>query len=180
MNNDGERYGQESKNPVDHESRTEGAQGVESMAERLGRERDEYLELLQRTQAEFSNYQKRMKTQSEVDRIYAAGNLAADLLSALDNFELALDAARVSKAASIVEGLSLVKKQLLDALAKHGVLPIDALGKPFDPNLHEAITQRPDDNAAEGTVVAELARGYTLRERVLRPSKVAVSVRPDS
>src|SRR5262249_40591517 len=94
-----------------------------------------------------------------------------------DNFELALDAARASKADPIVEGLTLVKKQVLDALAKHGVEPIEALGKPFDPNRHEAISQLADAGLPEGTVVAELARGYTIRDRVLRPSRVAVSVK---
>ena len=68
--------------------------------------------------------------------------------------------------------------QLLAALAKHGVEPIAALGRPFDPNQHEALLQQPDAEHPEGTVVAELSRGYKIRDRVLRPSKVAVSVKP--
>ena len=67
---------------------------------------------------------------------------------------------------------------MLDTLAKHGVEPIAALGQPFDPNFHEAIIQKPDAEQPEGTVVNELGKGYRIRTRVLRPSKVAVSVRP--
>ena len=70
----------------------------------------------------------------------------------------------------------MVEKQFVAALAKHGVEPIKALGQPFDPNFHEAIMQQPDPHHPEGTVVAELARGYKLNDRVIRPTKVAVSV----
>jgi molecular chaperone GrpE len=72
----------------------------------------------------------------------------------------------------------MVEKQFVAALGKHGVEPISSLGEPFDPNLHEAIAQQPDAGKPEGTVVAEFARGYRLHDRVIRPSKVAVSVRP--
>ena len=72
----------------------------------------------------------------------------------------------------------MVHKQLLATLAKHGVEPIAALGQPFDPNLHEALIQQPDADQPEGTVVAELSKGYRIRDRVLRPTKVAVSVQP--
>jgi molecular chaperone GrpE len=73
----------------------------------------------------------------------------------------------------------MVHKQLLDALAKHGVEPIAALGQPFDPNQHEALVQQPSADHPEGTVVAELGKGYRLRDRILRPAKVVVSVRPN-
>ena len=72
----------------------------------------------------------------------------------------------------------MVQKQLLDIMAKHGVQPIAALGQPFDPNLHDAIFKQPSLEHPEGTVVAELSKGYTIRDRVLRPTKVAVSVKP--
>ncbi len=72
----------------------------------------------------------------------------------------------------------MVRKQLLSTLAKHGIEPIEALGQPFDPNQHEALLQQPDANHPEGTVVAEMGKGYRLHDRVLRPSKVAVSVPP--
>lgn len=142
------------------------------------RQRDEYLDQLQRTRAEFLNYQKRARAQADADRQYAVGSLASDLLHVLDNFERAAEAAKSSGAESIVSGLDMVYRQLLETLAKHGVEPIPALGQPFDPNHHEALLQQPDPSQPEGTVVAELSRGYRIRDRVLRPTKVAVSVHP--
>jgi molecular chaperone GrpE len=142
------------------------------------RQRDEYLEQLQRSRAEFINDQKRAKTQADADRLYAIGSLAGDLLDGLDNLERATGALRASGASGITEGLDMVHKQLLATLAKHGVEPIAALGQPFDPNQHEALIQQPDPNHPEGTVVAELSKGYRIHERVLRPSKVAVSIKP--
>ncbi|HEU5116245.1 MAG TPA: nucleotide exchange factor GrpE, partial [Isosphaeraceae bacterium] len=118
------------------------------------------------------------QAQAESDRLYAISNLAADILHVLDNFERALEAARASGASSIAEGLDLVYKQLLGTLAKHGVEPIESVGQPFDPNMHEALTQVPDPEHPEGTVVKEFSKGYRIKDRVLRPSRVAVSVRP--
>jgi molecular chaperone GrpE len=144
----------------------------------LQKERDDYLEQLQRSRAEFANYQKRSKAQADADRVYAVGTLARDLLDGLDNLERATDALRASGASGITEGLDMVRRQLLATLAKHGVEPITALGTPFDPNQHEAVVQQPDAEHPEGTVVAELSKGYRIHERVLRPSKVAVSIAP--
>ena len=144
----------------------------------LQSQRDEYFEQLQRSRADFANYQKRSKSQADADRQYAIGSLARDLLDGLDNLERATEALRASAAPGIGEGLELVHKQLLATLAKHGVQPIPALGQPFDPNLHEALVQQPDVDHPEGTVVAELGKGYRLHDRVLRPSKVAVSITP--
>ncbi len=142
------------------------------------RQRDEYFDLLQRTRAEFVNYQKRSKSQFEADRVYAVGSLARDLLDGFDNLERAIDALRASGVSGITAGLDMVNKQLLATLAKHGIEPIEALGKPFDPNQHEAMVQQPDAEHPEGTVVAELGKGYRIHDRVLRPTKVAVSIRP--
>ncbi len=141
-------------------------------------QRDEYLEQLQRSRADFANYQKRSKSQADADRQYAIGSLARDLLDGFDNLERATEALRASAAPGIGEGLELVHKQLLATLAKHGVQPIPALGQPFDPNQHEAIVQQPSAEHPEGTVVAELGKGYRLHDRVLRPTKVAVSILP--
>jgi molecular chaperone GrpE len=144
----------------------------------LQKQRDEYWDQLQRSRAEFANYQKRSKLQADADRIYAVGTLARDLLDGLDNLERATDALRASGASGITSGLDMVHKQLLATLAKHGVEPINALGQPFDPNQHEALVQQPDADHPEGTVVAELGKGYRIHDRVLRPTKVAVSVEP--
>jgi molecular chaperone GrpE len=144
----------------------------------LKKERDELRDQALRIRAEFANYQKRTKQQADADRAYAVGSLARDLLDPLDNFERANEALRAAGDGGISAGLDMVRKQLLESLAKHGVEPIDALGLPFDPNLHEAILQQPSLEHPEGTIVAELSKGYRIADRVLRPSKVAVSVKP--
>ena len=156
----------------------EAAGGPDDLPQ-VRKQRDDYLDQLQRSRAEFANYQKRSKAQADQDRAYAVGGLALDLLAVFDNFERALDAAKASGASSIVEGLGMVHKQLIAALANHGIEPIAAMGQPFDPNQHEALTQMPSSEHPDGTVVAELGKGYKLRERILRPTKVAVSTRPE-
>ena len=142
------------------------------------KERDDYRDQALRSRAEFANYQKRARQQADADRAYAVGSLAKDLLDSLDNLGRAIDALRASGAEGITSGLDMVQKQLIEVLAKHGVEPIAAMGEPFDPNLHEALLQQPSSDHPEGTVVGELSKGYRIRDRVLRPSKVAVSSRP--
>ena len=144
----------------------------------LKQERDELRDQALRARAEFANYQKRAKQQADADRVYAVGSLAKDLLDPLDNLDRAIDALRAKGAEGITAGLDMVQKQLHEIMARHGVEPIAAQGHPFDPNLHEAILQQPSHDHPEGTVVAEMSKGYTIRDRVLRPSKVAVSVKP--
>jgi molecular chaperone GrpE len=146
----------------------------------LKQERDELRDQALRARAEFANYQKRAKQQADADRVYAVGSLAKDLLDPLDNLDRAIEALRVNGALGITAGLDMVQKQLHEIMARHGVEPIPAQGHPFDPNLHEAILQQPSLEHPEGTVVAEMSKGYTIRDRVLRPSKVAVSVKPAS
>lgn len=142
------------------------------------RQRDDYLDQLQRSRAEFANYQKRSKSQADSDRVYAVGSLARDLLDAFDNLDRAAEALKANAPAGIADGLLMVHKQLLATLAKHAIEPIEALGQTFDPNQHEAIVQQPDAYHPEGTVVAEFGKGYRIHDRVLRPSKVAVSIKP--
>ncbi len=146
----------------------------------LSREVEELRDSALRARAEFANYQRRAKQQADSERIYAVVPLARDLLDPLDNLERAIDALRASGASGVTAGLDMVQRQLLDILAKHGVEPIAAQGHPFDPNMHEAVLQQPIALHPEGTVIAELSKGYTIRDRVLRPSKVAVSARSPS
>jgi molecular chaperone GrpE len=166
------------QNDIDPE--TQAADDAPGDGGALQRDRDELHDQLQRSRAEFANFQKRIRAQADSDRLYAMGPLALDLVAVLDNFERAMDAARAAGATNIVEGLELVHKQMIAALGKHGIEPIAALGHPFDPNFHEALVQQPDAHHPEGTVVAELGKGYRIRDRVLRPSKVAVSVIPQA
>jgi molecular chaperone GrpE len=146
----------------------------------LKQERDELRDQALRARAEFANYQKRAKQQADADRVYAVGSLAKDLLEPLDNLDRAIEALRANGALGITAGLDMVQKQLHEIMSRHGVEPIPAQGHPFDPNLHEAILQQPSLEHPEGTVVAEMSKGYTIRDRVLRPSKVSVSVKPAS
>jgi molecular chaperone GrpE len=162
-------------------ARAKGASGVEAGVEsaaQIKQERDEYREQALRVRAEFANYQKRAKQQAESDREYAVGTLARDLLEPLDNLDRAIEALRASGAGGVTAGLDMVQRQLHEILAKHGVEPIAAQGHLFDPNLHDAVIHQPSREHPEGTVVSELSRGYTIRERVLRPSKVAVAAKP--
>jgi len=147
---------------------------------RLKQECDEFRDQALRSRAEFANYQKRSRQQADADRAYAVSSLARDLLDPIDNLERAIEALRASGALGVTAGLDMVQRQLLDILAKHGVEPIPAQGHPFDPNLHDAVLQQPSLDHPEGTVLAELSKGYRIRERVLRPSKVAVSAKPTS
>ncbi|APW63960.1 nucleotide exchange factor GrpE [Paludisphaera borealis] len=159
------------------ESGAAGAVNEGPFAE-LQKERDDARDQLLRTRAEFVNYQKRSKQQADVDRTYAIGNLAHDLLDVIDNFQRATDSMRGTAGEGIAAGLDIVHKQFLATLAKYGVEPIEALGQPFDPNFHDALLQQPSADHPEGTVVAELSKGYKIHDRVLRPSKVAVSAKP--
>lgn len=142
--------------------------------------RDEYLNLLRRNQADFENYQKRAARDQQQDRRYWYGPLVMDLLPALDNLERATQAARqVGETGPLVQGVGMVQTQLTDVLKRHGISRIDALGKPFDPNQHQAVMQRPSADHAPGTVIDVLAQGFMLHDRVLRPASVVVSAAAD-
>jgi molecular chaperone GrpE len=160
------------------QDRAFGNEGASESVAQVKQERDELKEQVLRARAEFANYQKRAKQQADSDRVYAVGSLARDLLDPLDNLERAIEALRASAAVGVTAGLDMVQRQLMEILAKHGVEPIPALEQPFDPNLHDAVMQQPSREHPEGTVVSELSKGYTIRDRVLRPSKVAVSAKP--
>jgi molecular chaperone GrpE len=142
----------------------------------LESERDEYRDTLKRVQAEFENYRKRViKEQTAlVDR--ATEGLVEQLLPVLDSFELALknlDAATSEEVESVRKGVELVYAELLGVLEKAGLTRIEAEGKPFDPNVHEAVMQEEGDG--EPVVTDVLRTGYTLKGRVLRPAMVKVT-----
>lgn len=142
--------------------------------------RDEYLDLAQRTRADFENYQKRMKRDMAEERRYAQAPLAGDLLSALDNLERATAAAeQAGEKGPLVQGVVMVQTQLLDILRRHGITRIEARGQPFDPNLHQAVMQQPSKEHPPMTVVQVLEQGYLIHDRVLRPARVAVSTAPE-
>lgn len=142
------------------------------------RERDELKDQILRVQAEFQNALRRERSMIDVRKAEAVGAVARDVLDVMDNFDRALESARSggSGSASIVSGLELVHKQLLLAFAKHKVVPIESQDLPFNPDEHEAVMQRPSSDHPDGTVIQVLAQGYKLGDRVLRPSKVVVSI----
>ena len=148
----------------------------DELAGELAATRDRWMRL----QADFENFRRRAARERLEAEQYGHQNLVKDLLTAVDNLERAIDHARRSGGGDLeglLQGVELVRKDLSAALAKHGVAAIEAVGRPFDPALHEAMAQAPDDTKAPNTVVEELQRGYLLRDRLLRPARVIVSRR---
>jgi len=158
-------------------SRADAAQGeAEDPMAGLQADLDRFRELALRSQADFENYKKRSAREKEEAIKYANSSLLERLVGIIDNFELGLAAAREQGADSpIYSGMVLVQKQLNDLLAENGLQPIEAEGKTFDPNLHEAIAHEPSDQIPEGIVLRQARRGYRLKDRLLRPSRVVVS-----
>ena len=139
---------------------------------------DSLLDKLLRTRADFVNYQKRMGKESKSISQYAVQDLILDLLPELDNVERAVKLAENPKDVDkFVEGIKLIGDQLLKALGKHGVKPIETVDKPFDPNLHEAVLEEENNELPHHTVIEEFQKGYLLKERAIRPAKVKVSRR---
>ena len=137
---------------------------------------------LLRLQADFENFRRRaLKERTEIHQ-YGHQNLVKDLLSTVDNLDRAIDHAKKGGGGDqqvLLQGVELVRKELLTALAKNGVTEIDAMGKPFDPSLHEAMTQISNASVAPNTVVEVMQKGYLLRDRLLRPARVALARAPE-
>jgi molecular chaperone GrpE len=139
---------------------------------------DRFRDLALRSQADFDNYKKRAAREKEDAVKYANSSLLQRLVSILDNFELGLAAAKTeSEQSPIYSGMVLVQKQLNDLLEENGLQAIEADGKKFDPNLHEAIAHEPS-GSDEGTVIRQARRGYRFKDRLLRPARVVVSRGP--
>lgn len=152
---------------------------IELLNERLAKSEEETKELedrLLRLAAEFDNYRKR--TNKEFSYLVKNANekLILQLLDTLDNFQRALDSAKTSSDyENFHKGVELIYTHMKDVLNKEGLKEIDAIGKPFDPNFHEAVTQAVSDKYDEGMVMEEISKGYLLNDRLLRASKVVVS-----
>lgn len=129
-----------------------------------------------RLRADFENYKRRVQLDKEADYKYRAQTVLTDVLPVLDNFERALAVPTKSEeAASLVKGVEMVYRTLLDAVSKEGLEPIESEGAPFDPNFHQAVMQEKDDSKESGIVLQELQKGYKLKDRILRPSMVKVN-----
>jgi molecular chaperone GrpE len=154
---------------------TEQTEAEDAMAG-LQADLDRFRELALRSQADFENYKKRSAREKAEAIKYANSALLERLVSIIDNFELGLAAAKgEGEHSAIYSGMILVQKQLNDLLAENGLQPIEAEGKKFDPNIHEAIAHERSDQVPEGTVLRQTRRGYRFKDRLLRPAKVVVS-----
>lgn len=156
------------------------ASGMEAAPEsNLQAEVERYRDQALRAAADLENYRKRMIREKEEAIRFANAGLLEKLLPILDNFELGLDAARGDASAQgskgIVDGFAMVHRQLGDFLVSSGLQPIDAVGQPFDPKLHEALGHETDAKQPDGIVLRQLRRGYRLADRLVRPSSVIVN-----
>ncbi len=140
---------------------------------RTARQRDEYLALAQRTQADFENYRKRVARDAAQAQERGVVKLAKELLPALDNLDRALDAAEAED--PLLAGVRLVRSEIAAALARVGIESFAPLGEPFDPTCHEAMAQQPIDGAESGTVAEVYQDGYRKGETVIRPARVLVA-----
>ncbi|MBT2695001.1 nucleotide exchange factor GrpE [Bacillus sp. ISL-55] len=129
-----------------------------------------------RLQADFDNFRRRSRIELEASAKYRAQSIISDLLPAIDNFERALKMdVDNEQANSLKQGVEMVYRSLLDALKNEGVEVIEAVGKEFDPHLHQAVMQAEDENFGPNIVVEEFQKGYMLKDRIIRPAMVKVN-----
>ncbi|MDI6890876.1 MAG: nucleotide exchange factor GrpE [Thermodesulfovibrionales bacterium] len=164
------------------ETEEKGSEVVEELPvdekERLTAELQELNDKYLRLYAEFENYKKRVNKDREELIKYGNESLLYELLPVIDNLEMALKHASSNVSAGLVQGVELTLKELQRTMEKYGVTPIEATGKPFDPLVHHAVTLVEREDIEEKIVVEEFRKGYMFRDKVLRPSLVAVSKKP--
>ncbi|MBM7651693.1 nucleotide exchange factor GrpE [Neobacillus cucumis] len=154
-------------NPVD-----EYLQEIQQLNAKLEEADNRYLRL----QADFDNFRRRTRLDQEAGEKYRAQKLITDLLPALDNFERAMKMeADNEQTKTLLQGMDMVYRSMVEALKKEGVEPIEAVGKEFDPHLHQAVMQGEDANFGSNIVTDEFQKGYLLKDRVIRPSMVKVN-----
>ncbi|WP_224925905.1 nucleotide exchange factor GrpE [Bacillus pumilus] len=157
---------------VKHDEQSAFQEKIDELQQLLDEKENKIL----RVQADFENYKRRARTEVETAQKYRSQHVVSDLLPALDNFERALGIDPDNEQAkSLLEGMQMVYRQLVEALKNEGVEPIEAVGKEFNPNLHQAVMQVEDENFDSNIVVEELQKGYKLKDRVIRPSMVKVN-----
>ena len=147
-----------------------------SSLEELQRQRDDYYDRLLRKAAEFDNFRRRTERERQALAEAAAADLIQELLPLVDDLERALKADPGTEGAEAYRrGVELIHRQLSELLRKRGVRPIEAVGATFDPHVHQAVAHEPSTEHRDGEVIEEFRRGYTLGERLLRPSMVKVA-----
>ena len=150
----------------------------EDLVDRVRAERDAYLALAQRVQADFENYRKRAARDQERLVAHAHERLVRELLPVLDDLERTLEAAERHEDAALVDGVRLVERSLRRALEKEGLVEIEADGA-FDPHVHEALLTKPEEGVEPGSVLEVVQRGYRVGDRVVRPARVVVAAEPE-
>lgn len=154
------------------EKEEETVDEAEELRQQLEAEQNKYLRLL----ADYDNFKRRTQIDKELANKFRSQSLLSDILPVLDNFERALSLKTTSEeSASLLKGVEMVQKSLIEAVSREGLEEIKAVGEPFDPNFHQAVMQEKDDSAEPGTVLQELQKGYILKGRVLRPAMVKVN-----
>lgn len=147
-------------------------QEIQMLKDKLEAAENRYLRL----QADFDNFKRRTRLDQEAGEKYRAQKLVTDLLPVLDNFGRALEIeADNEQTKSVLQGMDMVYRSLIDALKKEGVEPIEAVGKEFDPHQHHAVMQGDDAAYGSNIVIEEFQKGYLLKDRVIRPSMVKVN-----
>jgi molecular chaperone GrpE len=161
-----EAAGEEESTTVDY-----GAE-IQALTNKLEEADNRYLRL----QADFDNFRRRTRLDIEAGEKYKAQKLVTELLPVLDNFERGLKIeADNEQTKSLLQGMEMVYRSLVDALKKEGVESIDAVGKEFDPNFHQAVMQGEDEDFGSNIVTEEFQKGYMLKDRLIRPSMVKVN-----
>ncbi|MCK4275140.1 MAG: nucleotide exchange factor GrpE [Phycisphaerae bacterium] len=162
------------------QTQTDRTSKTQSELEALRRERDDLMARLQRVSADYVNYQKRMQRNSSEATEYANAELIKALLPVLDDMERLLEAAKANHGQDdpLYTGMQLVYTKALESLGKFGLVAIEAAGKTFDPDKHSAMAQQVSHEHAPQTVIAEIVKGYQLKDRTIRPSGVVVSASP--
>ena len=150
---------------------------LEAKFEAKEKEAEENYDRLLRLSAEFENYKKRSSREIEEFRKFANQSLIKEMLSVVDNLELAMNSTNGHKAIDkdLLQGLEMTHREILKVFDKFNVKPIDAKGQPFDPTFHEAVMQEETNDYAKNTVISEMQKGYMIHDRLLRPSMVVVA-----
>ena len=152
---------------------------AEAQLQSLRDERDRLYDRWLRAQADFENFRKRTERDRENWRRQARENIVRELLPVLDNFERALLSLPAGVPPALVEGVTLIYRQMQEILSRQGLTAMETSGQTFDPHYHEAVETEVRDDAPHHLILGEMQKGYLLDERVLRPALVKVAVRPD-
>jgi molecular chaperone GrpE len=170
------------REPIPEEGEEPAVEGLEALRNELEQARAkeaEYLDGWQRARAELSNARKRFQREQQQSYTNAKADVLSRLLPIVDDLERAFETLPDDLSGhGWVEGIRLVQCKAQGLLEQEGVAPIDAVGREFDPFLHQAVTHEPSDQVPEGHVIAQMQRGYSLGDRVLRPCMVRVSAGP--